>query len=139
MVRRVEAAQATVDRFRDARWRWSSNDCARMAAFTLRKLGYRPPMPKAGSYRSALGAVRALRAAGFESLAAALDGMGLPRIAPAAALPGDILLLPSPDAVGALAVALGNGRVLCWHEDMEGAVVCELVHADAAWRADPVV
>ena len=25
----------------------------------------------------------------------------------------------------ALAVAMGNGRVLCWHPDAEGAVVCQ--------------
>jgi hypothetical protein len=116
MLRRRDAAQATVKRFEGRKFKWSTNDCVRLAAFTLRRLGYKPPMPKAGSYRSALGARQALKAAGFDSLEAALDSLGLPRIAPAAAVAGDILGLPADDGgdwVG-LSVALGNGRALAF-------------------------
>jgi len=109
---RVSAAQASFDRFDGVAFRWSSNDCVRLAAFTLRKMGHKPALPKAGAYGSLLGARKALAAAGFDSLEAALDAMGLERIAPAAALPADIVALPGEGGWPALTVAIGNGRVL---------------------------
>jgi hypothetical protein len=136
---RRDAAQATFDRFDGAAFRWSSNDCARMAAFNLRKLGYESPMPKSGSYSSALGAMKALRAAGFESLGAALDSLGLERIAPISALPGDIIGLPGEGGWTALTVALGNGRVLGFMDREGRGVAGALQPRDyvCAWRVNP--
>lgn len=137
MLRRVAAAQATLDRWQGVAFEWGKADCARLVASHLRLLGIRLRIGKAGSYSSALGATRALRRVGFDTLAAVLDGHGLLRIPPAAAVVGDVLLLPGdPDdnrGFDALAVALGNGRVLAWHPDAPGAVVCQPVQFDAAW------
>lgn len=138
MVRRVDAAQATLDRFKDQPFRLGKNDCARMAAFHLRKLGYRPSLAKAGSYKTALSARAALKRAGYDSLAAALDGLGLERIAPASAVVGDIVEMEAGDAFGALAVAVGNGRVLGYHEDAPGAVVVQPLSIVVAWRVVPL-
>lgn len=138
MVRRVAAAQATVDRFKDRPFRWGREDCARMVAFHLRKMGYSLRLAKAGSYTSALGAKRALRALGFADLAAAIDSYGLERIPPAAAVAGDILLVPGEDEFGgALHVAVGNGRSLAYHQDVEGAAIVQPVEFIAAWRVTP--
>ena len=134
MVRRVAAAQATLDRFKARPFRFGTNDCARMAAFHLKKLGVPVRLAKAGSYRSTLGATRALRALGYSNLAAALDGHGLTRIAPAAAIVGDIVELPGEPPFGALAVAMGNGRALAYHQDADGAVVVQPTDYVAAWR-----
>jgi hypothetical protein len=134
MVQRTAAAQATFDRFHGRAFAWGQADCARMVAFHLRKLGLTPRLAPAGSYRTALSARRALTRAGHDSLAAALDALGLERIAPAAALVGDVLALPGEDALGALVVALGNGRVLGWHPDAAGAEVLQPLAFDAAWR-----
>lgn len=130
MVRRVTAAQATLDRWKDVPFQWGKADCATMIAGHLRSLGLKLRIGKAGSYKTALSARAALKRAGFESVAAAMDAHGFVRIPPAAAVVGDILMLsgdPDDNALGfdALSVAMGNGRVLCWHPDAEGAVVCQ--------------
>lgn len=136
MIRRQQAAQATVDRFKGQPWQLGKNDCVRMAAFALRKMGHRPKLGKAGTYTTGAGALRALKRAGFNSLAEALDALGLARIPPAAALPGDIIMIPGEAPLdGALTVAVGNGRVLGYHEDATGAEVLHPVAFIAAWRA----
>ena len=137
MLRRVAATQATLDRWQGVAFDWGSADCARMVAGHLRELGLVVRIGKAGSYASALGGSRALRRAGFADLPAALDAHGLVRIAPAATVVGDVLALPADPhdnrGFAALAVALGNGRVLCWHPDAPGAVVCQPLAFEAAW------
>ncbi len=135
MMTRVAATQATVDRFKARPFRYGSNDCARMVAFHLKRLGLKVSLAKAGSYRSALGATRALKRLGHDSLAEAIDAMGLTRIAPAAAVVGDIVELPGEAPFGALTVAVGNGRVLGFHEDLVGADILQPREYLAAWRA----
>ncbi|KQM65783.1 hypothetical protein ASE75_06010 [Sphingomonas sp. Leaf17] len=138
MVRRRDAAQATLARFGDVPLKLGKNDCVRMGAFALRQMGHRPQLGRAGSYSTPIGAVRALKRAGYASLADALDGLGLARIAPAAALPADILLLASEGPLdGAIAVVLGNGRALAYHQHAEGAVVVHPVDVVSAWRVPP--
>jgi hypothetical protein len=137
MVMRVSAAQATVDRFVDTPFAWGSVDCVKMLAFHLRQLGYRPLLSKGGAYRSALTARRALKRAGYDALANALDGLSLPRIAPAAAIVGDIVSGAADDPLGALGIVLGNGRIFGFSEEAPGAVVMQQVAMDMAWRASP--
>lgn len=132
---RTAAAQATVSRFKDQAFAWGKTDCARMVAFHLRQLGYPVRLAKAGTYASALGARRALDRLGFKTLRDAVDSYGLTRIAPAAAVVGDIIELPAEDGIGALGVAIGNGRVLAYHQDAEGAVVVQPIQFVTAWRA----
>lgn len=135
MVRRQAAAQAAVDRFRGVPFAYGKNDCVRMAVFALRRMGHRPDLGRAGTYCSAKGAVRALNRAGFASLAEAMDGQHLPRIAPAAALPGDLVMIPAEGPFdGALTMAVGNGRVLGYHQDLVGADILQPVQYLAAWR-----
>jgi hypothetical protein len=138
MLRRVAAAQATLDRFRDAPFAFGEADCARLVGFHLRQLGYRPGLSRGGSYRTALGARAALRRAGFASLGAWLDDVGLVRIAPAEALVGDILQGESGDEFAALGVALGNLAMVGFHEDAAGATVLRSVRLSGAWRAVPL-
>jgi hypothetical protein len=141
LTRRVAAAQATLDRYRDKGFAYGSGDCVQMAAFHLRRMGHVVVLSKGGAYRSALGAVKALRRAGHASIAAALDAHGLERIAPAAAIVGDIVALPAADGspLEALTVALGNGRVIGWHVEVAGATVMQPVAFAAAWRVPVIV
>ena len=136
---RRSAAQACLDRFAGQAFAWGRSDCARLAAFALRGLGHNPRLARFGTYSTAIGARRALKRAGFDTIEAALDGMGLPRIPPAAALPGDIIALPSADdeAWPALCVALGGGRVLGFHGEVGLAVVMQPEVWGLAWRVDP--
>lgn len=134
LVIRAQAAQAALDKWSKRPMRLGTSDCVRMAAAHLRKLGRKVVLPPSGSYRTVPGAMKALKVRGFETLADALDGQGLERIAPAAAIVGDILMLPGVDRLGALVVALGNGRVVGWHEDVAaGATVLQPVEYVAAW------
>lgn len=134
MIRRQQAAQATVARFKGQPHQFGKNDCVRMAAFVMRRMGHRPQLGKAGAYSSLKGAMAALKKAGFSDLAAALDSLGLQRIPAAAALPADIVMIPAVAFDGQLTIAVGNGRVLGWHEDIETAEILQPVEFVAAWR-----
>lgn len=137
MVRRVTAAQATLDEFVGKPFRWGHNDCARLVAAHLRRMGYKVRVPSKGSYASPRSALKMLRARGFESMAAAIDAVGLQRVAPAEAVAGDIVQGESGDAFGALGVKLSNGRLLGYHEHAVGAAVLQEVSLQIAWRVTP--
>lgn len=137
-VRRTEAAQKTLDTWSKRPMRLGTSDCVRMIAAHLRLLGYTVKLPPSGSYRTVNGALKALSAAGFATVPEALDAQGLERIAPAATIVGDILMLPGVGELGCLTVALGNGRVVGWHEDVAGgATVLQPIDYVAAWRVTP--
>ncbi|CAM3282703.1 MULTISPECIES: DUF6950 family protein [Sphingomonas] len=132
---RANAAQATLDQWKARPMRLGTSDCVRMTASHLRRLGHKVKLPASGSYRSVRSALKALDERGYSSLADALDAMGLERIAPASAIVGDVLMLPAEDKLGALVVALGNGRVVGYHEEAIGAAVLQPVKYVTAWRA----
>ena len=134
MLRRVVAAQATLDHFKGKPFSIGTRDCVCLVAFHLRKLGYKIKLPPAGSYRSWRTGSKALRERGYATLPDALDALGLMRIAPAAALVGDIIQMPADHEIGALTVALSNGRVLGFHEDVVGAVAMQPQRTIMAWR-----
>jgi hypothetical protein len=136
MVRRVAAAQATLDEFLGKPFQWGRSDCARMIAAHLRRLGYKVQVPSKGSYATPKSALKALRARGFESMADAIDAVGLERIAPAEAVAGDIVCGDSGDPFGALGVKLSNGRLLGYHEHIAGAAVLQELNLERAWRVE---
>lgn len=137
MIVRRDAAQATLDKFGGVAFGYGHHDCAQMVAFHLRKLGYRPKLTKAGRYSAALGATKALKRLGHETLAAAMDAHGFERIPPAATLVGDVMEMEGVDGPGALVVVLGNGRVLGYHEEAFGAAVLQPNEMMTAWRVPP--
>lgn len=135
---RVAAAQATLDHWRDQPFKWGTVDCVRMMAWHLRRMGHRVKLPPSGSYSSALTAARRLRERGHDDVIAAVDALGFDRIAPAAALPGDVLGWPKDDGIGIIAIRLSNGRVVGFHDDTVGATVLQpLDVACVAWRTPP--
>ena len=122
-----------MDRFLGKPLTYGKNDCARMALFCLKRLGVKVSILKAGSYSSEIGAARALKALGAANIAEAVDALGLPRIPPASALPGDILALPAAAFGGALMIAVGNGRAFGYF-DGEFRVGQPLLFV-TAWRS----
>jgi hypothetical protein len=136
LVRRVAAAEATLAAFRDKPLVWGVCDCARMAAFTARQLGVRAPLSRFGRYSTAAGAQRALKRQGFDTLAEAVDSLGLLRIPPAAALPADLIALDAEDGGVALTVHLAHDRVLGFAE-LDGRHVAGVLKPTGfvcAWR-----
>lgn len=136
MIARVTATQATKDQWEGRPFAWGGADCLQVVISHLIAMGHVPTMPR--PYSSSRGAARALKEKGFANLAAAMDAHGFERIAPAAALPGDVMQIPGP-GVGALGIYLGNGAVLGFHEDAEGVVVVRAIEMSAAWRVPPHV
>lgn len=137
--RRIAAVNATRSHFGGRPFEWGKTDCAKVASFHLRQMGHHKPLgiEKAGTYRTALKAKRALTKAGFVSLGDALDGAGLLRIPPAAALPGDLIITPGTDDWEALTIVAGNMAILGFHEDVEGLQVIRLTAPSLGqgWRA----
>lgn len=138
LIRRRDAAQVTLDTWSTRPQKLGTADCVRMVASHLRLLGWQVRLPPAGSYRTVNSAMKRLQLAGYASIAAALDALGLERIVPAATIVGDIILMPAEHELGALVVVMGNGRVAGWHDaHAEGVVVMQPLEMIAAWRADP--
>lgn len=138
--RRVAAVNATRARFEGRPFEWGRVDCAKVAAWHLRALRNRSiGIAKAGTYRSALSARRALKRWGVETLSDALDKAGLEPIAPAAALPGDIFVSDGSDDHEALCVFVGNSMMLGFAAEDMAAGLQPIRIADysllSAWRA----
>lgn len=140
--RRVKAAQKAVDKFKDKPFSFEErHDCGRMAMFVMKELGVLPPKLRklsAAEYTSALQVKKAIREAGGDTVNEVMDKF-FEAIPAAAALPGDIVSIPSEDdTIGALGVSLGNGVVLSYHEEHNGAVVGNLEASTGAWRTLPL-
>jgi hypothetical protein len=144
--RRRDAAQATLDEFTARPFGLDrKNDCAHIALFHLKKLGIKIPVAKVGTYKTPLAARAALRRAfGAETLQEVADKY-FERIAPAAALVGDLIEFRGTESpIGAIAVYIGNDTVICYHEEHpEGAIAGRILYEEgdaplAAWRTLPV-
>jgi hypothetical protein len=132
LLRRQAAIDKTVKKYRGRPFDWSTRDCVSMLRSHLVAMGHRK-VPKLPKYSDARGALRALRDAGFEDVPALLDSL-LPRIAPATALPGDIIVVQGSDSLDAVHISLGF-KAFGWHEDSEGAAVLIDREIKGAWRA----
>lgn len=156
MLRREGATNRTIKKYRRKEFDWGkAATCAHLAFFHLRQMGHRTPtIPP---FRSALGALRALRSGGFDDLPALLDSIRtVGRVAPAMMLMGDLAVLPGgcfapetdgPDSgavaaerefarLGSVVVCMGPHKVIGWREDSPRMVVLDLDFAaiSAAWR-----
>ena len=131
--RRHAAIEATMNRFRDRPFAWGKVDCAKVAAFHLKKLGHKILISKAGSYSSSLGATRALRRLGYASLAEMADGIGLTPIPYSRMLLGDIAEIEGDSALGSICLYAGNGNLFGFHEEHPGLVTLQPQKILRAW------
>lgn len=138
LVRRQRAVMKAQARFAGKSFLLGRRDCVRLAAAVLAALGH--PVPKIPPYRTQAQARAALAAHGAATVADLLDGIGLPRIAPARAMTGDLLFHPGaePDAIGSLCIALGNGAMLGFSDWQPGLVSLRpAAPIEAAWAVLP--
>ena len=125
---RRDATRRTVERFAGHPFAWGQYDCGKMVIAHLRLMGRRPVLGPGGSWKTI-----ARRHGGSGS--ACLDRwMPGSRIIPAQAIIGDIVEMPGEEPFGAFGVCVGNGRVLAYHEDAEGAAIIQPGQYLAAWR-----
>lgn len=135
---RARATDAVLAQYRDRAFDWSGANCIRLARAQAVALGHQvPPVPL---FRSATGAVRALRKRGAGSVAELLDRWFVP-ILPAQMIVGDLATLPTdpaePGALAAVVVADGIGNLFGWHDaDPSRLSVIKFAAADIvrAWR-----
>ncbi|AHE55542.1 DUF6950 family protein [Sphingomonas sanxanigenens] len=127
LLRRQEATQATLDRFKSKAMVWGRTDCIAIGRWHLVQLGYvPPPLPR---YRSLLGARRAAaKVGGIEAL---LDSL-LERIPPASMLLGDLALMEG-DGMDALTICVG-AKVWGWHQDSDRPAAMTPLALKGAWR-----
>lgn len=115
MIKRGRTVQACVDRFAFKDVAPGSRDCLTLAAHAMHNQGLKTKLIRDWKGTTWAEGYAYIKRKGFDDLVALMDA-ALPnrRIAPAAALPGDIIALPAEDErFGcSLAVALDNGRVL---------------------------
>lgn len=157
LIDRAAWAAAAVSRYDHKPFDWGGCDCAHLFKFAVMQAGHPNPLKGTRPYRGEIGAVRAMadcaKVFGLPKgaeLAEIIDAMGLQRIAPAAAWPGDIVGLHGPAPFGvALAIAVGNNKALGFAPDPEAenqprAMVGEMlvevdgmVAAFTAWRLHP--
>lgn len=126
--RRRVALEATLAKYRGRKLDFCRADCARMIRFHLLQMGHKPPpLPR---YRSAVGAVRAMKETG--GISAVLDSF-LPRIPYARMLPGDVAILEGTDGMEAATICLGH-KLWGWHQHSEEPVNMVFSEIAAAWR-----
>lgn len=129
---RAEATRRTMEAFRHRPFDWASGaTCLHLARAQMVNMGHSPPpIPP---LRSAVGALRALRRRGYDSVSALLDSL-LPRVAPARMLVGDLAIIEGDERMECIVVSAG-GKMLGWHQDGEGGMQNLIVtHFLAAWR-----
>lgn len=136
-IRRAQAAEACRQRFYGKAYDPGVRDCVKLATHALIKMGHGAGPVKGLRYSTEAAGYRLLLKAGFKSLPDALDAMGLPRIAPAAAMQGDIIAMqPGGENLfgAALSVAMSDGLILGFgHESRICSTWRPLAYL-AAWR-----
>lgn len=131
LIKRTAALTKTLAKYQGKKLDWGKVDCLKMLRSHLVAMGHRG-LPKIPPYKDAQGALRALVEAGG-SLEAILDRI-MPRIAPAAMLPGDVALMQGDQGMDAIVVSVGR-KVIGWHADADEMVVIVPFQIKAAWRA----
>ncbi len=111
LLHRRAVTETTMGHFARRPFDWRTGaTCVHLVRKQLVGLGHQPSPVK--PFRSALSAKRALDAKGWASLSAMMDSL-VQRIAPAHVILGDVVEMPSEDKTfGALAVVIGNGRIM---------------------------
>lgn len=130
LVRRNAALAKTLAKYQGQKLVWGKTDCLRMLRSHLVAMGHKG-LPKIPPYKDEKGALRALAQAGG-SLEGILDKV-LPRVAPAAMLPGDVALMQGDGPLDAIVICVGR-KVVGFHQDMEEAVIMIPHEIKAAWH-----
>lgn len=133
LIRRRDATQRTLNRFRGVNFDWSGVTCAHLAHAHLSEMGH--DVPNIPQFDTALGAARALQSLGWDSVSDMLDSL-LPRIAPASMLLGDLALIKGAGGLDAIFICAGPLKVFGWRDDAPDLVLLDVSFGDleGAWQ-----
>jgi hypothetical protein len=113
LAERGQRTQAIIDRFYEQPFNWRGAHCIKLAAAQGKAMGHKlPPLP---TFRSALGAKRALSKRDAANVAELLDHYFVRLPAPAFALLGDLCVLPGEEGLDTVCIADGQGNLWGWH------------------------
>jgi hypothetical protein len=87
-------------------------------------------VPRYGDWSSAASALRTL---GFATLGEAMDAH-FKRIENHSILAGDIVEMPGGNGFSGLTIAVGNGRVIGFHEEIPHCDILQPLMISGAWR-----
>lgn len=123
-VRRQEATQATLDKFKGKAFSWQGATCAHLLRYHLRMMGHKPPAIPA--FRSPISARTAMKKLGGDNIADVLRAIGMPEIPPAMMMLGDVAVLPGDDGIFDAITINAGVKLMGWHPDAEGLVVMDV-------------
>lgn len=125
-IQRQQIAQAVVDQYLSQDLIYGQRDCAHLAGSILDAFEIAHPLTTAGTFKNVVQAARALKKAGFNDLAEAVDSTGLTRIGAASALPCDLIAIRAPEFIGgwSLGVVVGPNKALAFIEH-EGRIFAD--------------
>lgn len=132
-IHRKQAADAVIEKYINQELKLGKLDCVNMAQTVCDALNIKTVLTDVETnYKTELGAAKFLKKQGFENLADAVDACGFERIAPAYAMPSDILAVEN-EAIGgySLMVAISNGQAIGFVE-VNGKIIantCNILEA----------
>jgi hypothetical protein len=128
---RMLRTQKTVDLWKGRPFKENgTSDCIQLMIAHARHMGKKIKVEK---YRDAASRAAALRKLGFKSISEGMDA-NFTRIDASQVLLGDFVEMPGSNGFSAITVALGNGRVLGFHEDIPHADILQPVLISGVWR-----
>lgn len=133
LTERKKRTEKTLAKFRGRGFKWDGGaTCIHLFRTHLKNMGHKVPVvPR---FTTALGAKRAMDAAGFKDLEAIADSL-LERIPPASMILGDIALMEGEELFDAIVIfAGGGGKVFGWHPDAPTFTPLVPLQFKAAWR-----
>lgn len=130
MILRAEAFEATRKHFVNRPYKLGTVDCLKLARFQALRMGHKPPRPP--RYSSEVGAIRALKNMGFNSIDELLSSL-FPRIPLAQARVGDLVTGDGADSLDATFIWSGR-KLMGFHEDAHGLVMILPERTKSAYR-----
>lgn len=133
LIRRKQATQRTLDRYRGVDFDWSAVTCVHLAHYHMTEMGH--TLPEIPMFDTALGAARAMQERGWDSVADMLDAH-LSRIAPATMLLGDLAVIRAAGGLDAIFICAGPLKVFGWRDDVPDLVLLDvsLGELEGAWE-----
>ncbi|MEO0699436.1 MAG: hypothetical protein AAFY81_06925 [Pseudomonadota bacterium] len=131
---RAAATTSTWRAFDGKPFDWAEKvTCIHLIAYHAAQMGRE--FPKLPSFKSAIGAKRALTKVGFASVSEAISSKFEP-IAPAMMRTGDVMAVPGTEGLDALWIRVDRKKFFGFHENAEGATIIDVDvnPAIGAWR-----
>jgi len=121
LIRRQFATQTTLTQFGDKVLDWENVDCLKMAMGHASNLGH-PLICKIPNYRTATGALKALKKAGYSSMEDLMKS-NFNEIPAAFAILGDLVLMEGSHNLDSICLYSDRRKVFGWDETLDGMKV----------------